>query len=140
MDAGADRGRGKDPGPQTTDSRTARGRRGEALALAELSRLGYRILATNARTRGGEIDIVALDGRTLCIVEVRTRSQDRFGSAEESVDARKQRRIAAAARELLARERWPAHDAVRFDVVAIRMRAAGAQIRVLRGAFYAGGR
>jgi putative endonuclease len=125
-------------GRRTT--RTERGRAGEALALAELRRLGYRILATNVRTRTAEVDAVALDGRTLCFVEVRMRSQQRFGSAEESVDARKQRRIAAAARELLASARWPAHEAVRFDVVAIQRSAERASIRVLRGAFYADSR
>jgi putative endonuclease len=121
-------------------TRTQRGRVGEALALAELRRLGYRILATNVRTRGAEVDAVALDGRTLCFVEVRMRSQQRFGSAEESVDTRKQRRLAAAARELLASTRWPAHEAVRFDVVAIHGSAQRAAIRVLRGAFYADSR
>jgi putative endonuclease len=134
--------------PRTTGSRStrarpstvSRGRRAEQLAVEELVRLGYRILATNVRLRHAEIDAVALDGRALCFIEVRSRSQDRFGSAEESIDARKQRRLIAGARELLARGGWPRHERVRFDVVAIDARGEPARLRVIQDAFYADSR
>jgi putative endonuclease len=133
----------QDPGSRSTRARSStasRGRRAEQLAVAELIRLGYRILATNLRLRHAEIDAVALEGRALCFVEVRSRSQDRFGSAEESIDARKQRRLIAGARELLARGGWPRHERVRFDVVAVDARAEPARLRVIRDAFYADSR
>ncbi|HUN79681.1 MAG TPA: YraN family protein [Solirubrobacteraceae bacterium] len=56
-----------------TDPRRALGRLGERLAAAHLERLGYAILVRNVRTRYGEIDLIAFDGRTLTMVEVKTR-------------------------------------------------------------------
>ena len=121
--------------------RGALGRYGEDLALCELEREGYRIVARNLRTRRGEIDVVALDGRTLCFIEVRLRSRGDYGSSAGSIDARKRRRMIEATRELLARESFPPHSALRFDVVAIDGTETGAPLRVeiLRGAFDADG-
>ena len=64
-------------------SRRARGRQGEALAEQFLRRAGFRILARNVHLRHSELDLVALEGSTLCFVEVRLRSSGAFGSAEE---------------------------------------------------------
>ena len=97
----------------------ALGRLGEALAEAHLRRVGFRILARNVHLRHAELDLVALDRAALVFVEVRLRTSARFGSAAESVDPRKQRRIAAAAAELLARGGLPRSARIRFDVVAI---------------------
>jgi putative endonuclease len=55
------------------DPRRALGRIGEDLAAAHFTRLGYRVLARNVRTRHGEIDLIAFDGRTLAVAEVKTR-------------------------------------------------------------------
>jgi putative endonuclease len=49
------------------------GRVGERLAAEHLRRLGFRLLASNVRSRDGEIDLIAFDGRTLVFVEVKTR-------------------------------------------------------------------
>lgn len=97
----------------------ALGRLGEALAEAHLRRVGFRILARNVHLRHAELDLVALDRSALVFVEVRLRTSARFGSAAESVDPRKQRRIAAAAAELLARGGLPRSARIRFDVIAI---------------------
>jgi putative endonuclease len=133
-DRGGDRTAGK------TASKTGLGRHGEDLALARLEREGFRILARNLRTRRGEIDLVALEGSTLCFIEVRLRSRSDYGSSAASIDGRKRRRLIAAARELLARERFPPHAALRFDVVAIDgVEAAGPRVEILRGAFDADG-
>lgn len=113
----------------------ALGRRGEALAEAYLSELGFRILARNVHLRHAEIDLVAMERRALCIVEVRLRGGPRFGSAAESVDARKQRRLLRAAAELLARGRFPRHDALRFDVVTVDSSAEPPRIELIRAAF-----
>jgi putative endonuclease len=95
------------------------GRRGEDLAAEYLVGAGFRILARNVHLRHAELDLVALERTTLVFVEVRLRSSARFGGAAESVDARKRRRIAAAAAELLARGGLPRTARIRFDVIAI---------------------
>jgi hypothetical protein len=61
------------PDAGSADSRRVLGRRGEGLAAVHLERLGYAILARNVRTRYGEIDLIAFDGRTLAMIEVKTR-------------------------------------------------------------------
>jgi putative endonuclease len=58
---------------QNPDPRRALGRRGEKLAMTHLRRLGFSPLGHNERTRHGEIDLIAFDGRTLVFAEVKTR-------------------------------------------------------------------
>jgi putative endonuclease len=115
----------------------ARGAAGEALAARHLEQLGLRIVARNVHLRHAELDLIALDGTALVVVEVRLRASTRFGSAEESVDARKQRRIVRAAVELLARGGLPRFSRVRFDVVAIDASAAPPVVTHFRDAFTA---
>jgi putative endonuclease len=91
---------------------------GEEAAAGLLRAGGYRIVARNHRCRVGEVDIVAEKGDLLLFVEVRTRATALFGGPEETVDARKQRRVIAAARDYLAQRRGPA-KAARFDVIAV---------------------
>jgi len=84
------------------------GERGEALAIDQLERLGYHIVAANfslpigRNTRdaivNAEIDVVAYDGPTLCFVEVKTRATAEFALPQTNVDLRKRRQIARAAR------------------------------------------
>ena len=115
----------------------ALGRLGEALAEAHLRRVGFRILARNVHLRHAELDLVALDRAALVFVEVRLRTSARFGSAAESVDPRKQRRIAAAAAELLARGGLPRAARIRFDVVAIDASVDPPRLEHVRDAFAA---
>jgi putative endonuclease len=58
------------------DPRQTLGRRGEQYAAEHLHRLGFSPLGRNERTRYGEIDLIAFDGRTLVFVEVKTRRVD----------------------------------------------------------------
>ena len=74
----------------------------EALAAEFLMRQGLAIVARNFRTRFGEIDLIARDGRVLVFVEVRMRRSDAFGGAVESITARKRARLVAAANGYLA--------------------------------------
>jgi putative endonuclease len=113
-----------------------RGRHGEALAEQYLRRAGFRILARNLHLRHSELDIVAMERDTLCFVEVRLRSRAGFGSAAESVDARKQKQLIRAARALLARGGLPRFSALRFDVVTIDAGRQPPAIRLIRDAFY----
>jgi putative endonuclease len=99
--------------------RRLRGRLGEDLAEAHLLRSGFRILARNLHLRHAEIDLVALDGSTLCFVEVRLRSGDAYGTPEESLGPRKLLRLRRAAAQVLASAELPRHSRVRFDLIAI---------------------
>ncbi|MDQ3549072.1 MAG: YraN family protein, partial [Chloroflexota bacterium] len=67
---------------RTTDA----GNAGESFVVGRLQRAGYRIIDRNWRIRGGEIDIVALDGETLAFVEVKARTGERVGYAEDAID------------------------------------------------------
>jgi len=128
----------RSPG-RTREHTRARGAAGEALAAQHLERLGMRIIARNLHFRHAELDLIALDGAALVIVEVRLRASARFGSAEASVDGRKQRRIARAAAELLSRGGLPRFSRVRFDVVAIDASTAPPVVAHIRDAFTADG-
>jgi len=116
--------------------RTEAGAAGELAALAYLQGRGLRLVCRNHRCRGGEIDLVMLDGDVLALVEVRFRSGPGYGGAAASVTFRKQRRIVLAARHLLMRRADLRRFRVRFDVVAIEHTAAGPQTQWIRGAFH----
>jgi len=94
------------------------GVRGEDLAAAYLERLRYRIIDRNFRCRGGEVDIVARDGKTLVFVEVKTRRTAGYGVPQLAVTPFKQRQISKAALAWLARKGMLDVSA-RFDVIAI---------------------
>ncbi len=107
--------------PQDT-TRTARQRDGdlaEALAATYLSQQGLQILERNYRVRGGELDLIALDGETLVFVEVRYRKNARFGGAAASIDARKQQRLIHAAQVYLLKHPRQALRPCRFDCVLL---------------------
>ena len=105
------------PGP--ADPRHDLGLRGEAAAEAYLKRQGYKILARRLRSRLGELDLVAVDRRTVVFVEVKTwQEQGDFDHPADSVDLNKQRRITREAVAFLKR-RGLLEYAGRFDVVAI---------------------
>lgn len=104
------------PSGRRTAAQTA-GEAAEERAARFLSRQGLEIVARNFRTRLGEIDLVARDGATLVFVEVRMRTSARFGGAAGSIDSRKRARLAAAARQYLARLRH--EPPCRFDVVTV---------------------
>lgn len=91
----------------------------ERAAAEWLRRAGLAIVARNVSCRHGEIDIVARDGEVLVFVEVRYRLHRDFGGALASVDARKQARIALAARWYLSQNPREARRACRFDVLAL---------------------
>lgn len=120
--------------PETT---TDLGRRGEDAAARHLEAMGLHLLERNYRCRGGEIDLVMLDGPTLVLVEVRLRSSSGFGGAAASVGRTKRRRFTLAARHLLATRTEHRRRAVRFDVVALDAGAEPGELRVewIRDAF-----
>ena len=117
------------------DSTTELGRRGEDLACRHLEAQGLRLLERNYRCRAGEIDLVMLDGGTLVLVEVRSRSTSEHGGAAATVGFRKQQRFIRAARHLLLTRPDYRRLPARFDVVAIDGEAAGAAVTWIRDAF-----
>jgi putative endonuclease len=111
------------------------GKLGEDVACRELGRRGYAILARRFRTRYGEIDIIARDGRTLVFVEVKTRSSAAYGTPAEAVTARKQAKIGLMASEYLLR-RGPTDVPCRFDVVGVAVEEGRAPVvELIRAAF-----
>ena len=111
-----------------------RGRAGEDAACRFLAASGYAILERNVTTDAGEIDVVALDGDTLCFVEVKARADDEHGPAVAFVGPRKQRRLARCAALYLA-SRGPRSRAVRFDVIGLERDTEGWRYELIRGAF-----
>ena len=81
---------------------TTSGARAEALAADYLMRHGLAIVARNFRTRFGEIDLIARDGRVLVFIEVRMRRSRTYGGAIASITAQKRARLVAAANGYLA--------------------------------------
>lgn len=93
---------------------------------------GLRPVARNFRRRGGEIDIIMIEGRTLVFVEVRYRSSANFTAPSLTVDARKQRKLVRTAALFAAANRGLAGHEMRFDVVAIE---EGQSVLWIRDAF-----
>ena len=117
-----------------SQQRVTLGKMGEDLAVRELERRGYAILARRYRRRGGELDIVARDGETLVFVEVKTRDGDAFGGGGEAVTALKQRRMTQTAIDYMMRQRLTGVPC-RFDVVTVRVDEGRPSIEVVPNAF-----
>ncbi|HEC18926.1 MAG TPA: YraN family protein [Gammaproteobacteria bacterium] len=120
-----------------TTSKQASGNHAEDLACDYLQRHGLRLIQRNYRCRRGEIDLVMRHRQHTVFVEVRYRRSNRFGSAAESVDARKQAKLLAAAEHYLQHNPKAARGACRFDVVALSTENNQAQIHWIENAFQA---
>ncbi len=95
------------------------GRRAESLAFRYLRDRGHETVARKFRSRGGEIDLIMLDGACLTFIEVRSRRSAQFTRPASTVDARKQRKLVGTAAMFVARhERFASHT-MRFDIVSI---------------------
>jgi putative endonuclease len=97
------------------------GRYGEAAAARWYRRTGHRILARNWRCREGELDLVVAKGGDVVFVEVKARTDERFGTGAEAVDHRKRRRLRVVAGRWLA-QADEVYGEVRFDVVEVDRR------------------
>jgi len=124
-----------------TAARQKIGREAEELAAQSLAGAGWEIVERNARTRYGELDIVALDGRALVFVEVKAgRAGAAFGPERPilAVDVRKQRRVRKLATAWMAERRaLPRYEEIRFDAVGLTFDRAGrvADYEHIPGAF-----
>jgi putative endonuclease len=107
---------------------------GEQLACQHLERKGLVILHRNWRHGHDELDIVARDGRFVVVVEVKTRSTDRFGHPEEAVGPAKARKLLRAADAFIAATGTDLE--LRFDVVSVTLGPAEPAILHIPDAFY----
>lgn len=90
---------------------------GESLAAEFLKKKRYQLLAAGYRCRYGEIDLIVSNKKYLVFVEVKLRKNDRFASAMEFVDYRKQNRLRITAEFYLSQN--PTDLQPRFDVIEI---------------------
>lgn len=92
------------------------GSRGEQQAATYLKRKKIKVLGANLRLKIGEIDLLAQDGRTLVLVEVKTKTSLEQGSPFDMVTLRKQRKLRLLAAELGLH--YPGYP-IRIDVIGI---------------------
>ena len=124
-----------------TVARRRTGEIAEDLVARRLAAAGWEIVERNARTRYGEIDIVARDGRVLVFVEVKgARAGTSFGPEKPilAIDRRKQQRVRRLATAWMSERRdQPRYDEIRFDAVGVTLDRAGRALDVdyVKGAF-----
>jgi putative endonuclease len=124
-----------------TATRQRLGRTAEDLVATRLAGAGWEVVERNARTRHGELDLVALDGPTLVFVEVKAgREGSQFGPERPvlSIDFRKQRRVRRLATAWMSERRnLPRYTEIRFDAIGVTYdRADGVtDYEHIRGAF-----
>jgi putative endonuclease len=124
-----------------TIARQRTGQRAEELVARRLAEAGWEIVERNARTRYGELDIVARDGRALVFLEVKAgREGAAFGPERPilAVDTRKQRRVRKLATAWMAERRdVPPYADIRFDAVGVTFNRAGrvTDVEHIRAAF-----
>jgi putative endonuclease len=99
------------------------GRAGEKAAADLLRRQGYEVVGSGFRARRGELDLICRRGRDLVVVEVKTRTDDAFGTPAEAVGSRKRRALMAAAAEYRALAEW--RGAIRYAVVGLTVSGDG---------------
>jgi putative endonuclease len=93
------------------------GRWGEDLAAAFLEEKGYELIERDWKSGHHDLDIVAKDGSTLVIVEVKTRRNRLYGNPEEAIDYRKRRSLLSAINHYTKSHRI--YSQVRFDIISI---------------------
>jgi len=110
------------------------GKKGESLAARHLKKNGYKILEQNYCNRLGEIDIIALEDKTLVFVEVKSRKSTRYGSPKWAVTPRKQHKISMVALAYL-KSTGQTGARARFDVVTVTANRGVPRIEIIKNAF-----
>jgi putative endonuclease len=111
--------------PRTRSSRLALelGKAGEKAAADLLRKRGYVVVGAGFLARRGELDLVCRRGKELVVVEVKTRTDDSFGTPSEAVGSRKRRALMSAAAEYRALAEW--RGPIRYAVVGITLERDG---------------
>lgn len=116
--------------------KSARGKRAEKAVARRLWWNGYRLLARNYATRGGEVDLIAQKADTVVFVEVRAKEEGAEVSPKDTVGTQKQRRIDSVASAFLKAKRLTGVS-VRYDIAEVWLDKRGKpkRIDILQGAF-----
>jgi putative endonuclease len=117
--------------------RRAYGQAAEEAAVSHLESHGYRVRDRNFLCRYGEVDVIVEKDDLVCFVEVRMRSHAAWGDPAHTVSFSKQRKVVRAALHYLFRHGL-ADRMIRFDVVTVVGRGAGAKVEHIQNAFDAG--
>jgi len=99
------------------------GKAGEKAAADLLRKRGYEVVGAGFLARRGELDLVCRRGNDLVVVEVKTRTDDSFGTPLEAVGSRKRRALMAAAAEYRALAGW--RGRIRYAVVGLTVKPGG---------------
>ncbi len=110
------------------------GDKGEELAAKYLQTIGFRILANNFRVGKSEIDLVCQDDQTLVFIEVKTRTNIRFGTPESFVNEAKAAKVIEGAEVYIETNNW--NGPIRFDIVAVLLVNGTVEIKHFKDAFY----
>ena len=107
---------------------------GENIAHNYLLKKGYKILEKNFRVKAGEIDIIALENKTIVFVEVKSRSNNKYGLPYESVNYRKQQKIIRVAQNYINFKRLMDYQ-YRFDIIEVYLNS-NEKINHIQNAFW----
>ncbi len=110
------------------------GKQGELLAYTFLQKKGYKIVEQNWRFKRAEIDLIAMDRKTLVFVEVKTRSREDYGTPESFVDAKKEALLLDAANAYM--QQIDFDWAIRFDIIAVSLKKQHVIIEHFEDAFF----
>lgn len=114
-------------------SKQALGKWGENLAAEYLQQAGLIIMQQNYRCPKGEIDIIARDQKCLVFVEVRTRTSDLRGYAQESIDYKKLKTLTKLGAYYLVEHGYKQWPELRFDILAINFRDEVPEVTWIKG-------
>ncbi len=111
----------------STENHCGAGRRGEALALLHLQKMGYTLVRQNYRNGRGEIDLVMDDPNgVLVFVEVKTNRSSQSGYPLERIDGRKIRQVQRMAQRYCWEFSQENRD-IRFDVIGVQLKQDGSE-------------
>lgn len=107
----------------------------ESKALEYLKKNGLKLLDRNFYSRFGEIDLLMLESKTLCFIEVKARKNNSFGKPEEFVNLSKQKKLIATAQYFLQTHTKYQKNDCRFDVIAITPKGDALDVNWIKNAF-----
>lgn len=109
------------------------GRSGEEIASKYLEREGYKILDRNFNCHQGEIDIIAKDKNEIVFIEVKTRTNKKYGFASEAVNENKQKHLLSAIKYYIYIKKYE-KCFIRIDVIEVYMKNGKVNINHIKQA------